>query len=223
MFTERLASSTRGLYFTARFEGVWRLRVSSRRQSQPDQAARSLLTCTAANVAARTPITHLSTAQAEINASLGRLGAPGAEIAVHDASATVTVEPETLRQARHHEQLVREQELADATQERELRRLQRFRDTVLTDPGAAMSYWFMQHPDQLDEGVYDKITHLITKISEHDPSMSWLHVARILDAFIRDLDVADKQALLKLLSDEMVRFGNKRMADEVASHLPENQ
>jgi hypothetical protein len=171
-------------------------------------------------VTARTPVTHASTAQAEINTALGRLGATKAEVSIRDASVALAVEPQILRQARAHEHRIREQELATLTQEHELRRLQRFRDTVLTDPAAAMSYWFMQHPDQLDDAVYTKITALVTKIADYDPSMSWLHIARVLDSFIRGLEVGDKRALLKLLAEKMVLFGNHEMAQQLTAYLP---
>lgn len=219
-FPEQLASSTHGLYFIAHFQAVWHLHVSRRRQSQPEQAARHLLTRTAATVAARTPLTHAEAAQAEINAALGRLGSSRTEVSVRNASVTLAVEPQMLRQARDHEQRIREQELASSTQEHELRRLQRFRSTVLTDPAAAMSYWFMQHPDQLDDTVYTRITALVTKIADYDPSMSWLHIARILDSFVLGLEVGDKRALLQLLAEKMTLFGNHEMAEQLTAHLP---
>jgi hypothetical protein len=219
-FTEHLVSNTRGLYFIAQFQAVWHLHVPYRKQSQPEQAARHLLTHNAKTVTARTSITNASAAQAEINTALGRLGTTRSEVSVRDASVTLAVEPQMLRQARAHEHRVRSQELANLTQEHELRRLQRFRDTVLTDPAAAMSYWFMQHPNQLDDAVYTQIATLVSKIADHDPSMSWLHIARILDSFIRDLDVGDKRALLKLLADKMILFGSHEMAQRLTAHLP---
>jgi len=218
-FTEQLASSTRGFYFIAQFQAVWHLHVPYRQQRQPEQAARHLLTRNATTVTARTPVTHASAAQAEINTLLGRLGTATAEVSVLDASVSLAVEDQMLRQARAHEHRIREQELANLTQEHELRRLQRFRDTVLTDPAAAMSYWFMQHPDQLDDAVYTQIAALVTKIADHDPSMSWLHVARVLDSFIQGLEVGDKRALLRLLADKMVLFGNREMAQQLTADL----
>jgi hypothetical protein len=108
-----------------------------------------------------------------------------AEVRIRDASVTLVVEWQILRQAHAHEH----------AQEHELRRLQRFRNTVLTDPAAAMSYWFVQHPDQVDDAVYTQIVALVDKIADHASTTRSFKVSR-----------SAISALLKLLAEQLSAY-----------------
>jgi hypothetical protein len=52
--------------------------------------------------------------------------------------------------------------------------------------------------------------------------MSWLYVAKIIDAFVKDLGIEDKRTLLELLATNMARFGHRAQAEELAAIFDAN-
>ena len=165
------------------------------------------------------PLTRAIAAQAQINTALGQLGATNSDVRVRHAVVHLSVDPDMLQRAQEYGHRLREEKLANQAQRYEFERLRRFRETVLADPAAAMAYWFMRHPNELDIGVYTKIETLVTKVADYDPRMAWLHAGKILDTFVKDLSADDKRALLQMLTTTMTKFGNRAAVDQLNAIL----
>jgi hypothetical protein len=219
-FILSLPSCVRGLDFTAEFTLVWTPLVRSQTQCNLVEAARVAVEEEATRISRTMPVTRITTAEYRINAQLGRLGdCAGGEVRIDTASVHLSVLPEIAHLAEDHERKLRREELADDIQQRQFDRLNRFRETVLADPAAAMAYWFMNHPDQLDDTIYNKIEDLVKRMMAYDPKARSLQIAELLDKFINDLTSEDKKALVKLLTSVMAGFGHRDDAYRIAAIL----
>lgn len=219
-FILQLPSCIRGLQFTAEFELVWTPLVPSIKQCNLVEAARAAAEEEATRVSRTMPVTRITTAECHINARLGRLGdCAGGEVHFDTASVHLSVPAEIARMAEDHEHRLRAQELKDEIQRHELDRLNKFQKTVLADPATAMAYWFMNHPNQLESTIYDKIEDLTKKINSYDPGARSLEIAKLIDKFISDLTTEDKRALIRLLTGLMAGFGHRDEAYRIAAIL----
>ena len=216
-FVIPLPSSVRGLDFTARFTLTWAPTGRRDGSRNAGYAARCAVEETAEEVSTMMPVTRFAAAEHHINTELATLRHSRHDQArIDSAQVSLTVDPTTARTAAEYDKRLRDEYLADEIQRHELDRLQRFRDTVLRDPASAMSYWFMNHPEHLDETIYTRIETLVSKIADHDPTKRWLQIARILDDFIDDLTADDKGELLRVLHKLLSVFGHRTDADRIA-------
>jgi hypothetical protein len=217
-FVVSLPSCIPGLHFTAEFNLVWTPLVPPQRQCNPAEAARVAVGEEATQVSRTMSVTRIATAECHINAQLGRLGdCARGEVRIKKASVHLSVPAEIARLAADHEHKLREEKLADDIQQRQLDRLSRFRETVLAEPAAAMAYWFMNNPDQLDNTTYDKIENLTKRVMSYDPRARSLQIAELLDKFISNLTFEDKRALITILTAVMSGFGHRDDAYRIAA------
>lgn len=217
-FVVPLPSCVRGLHFTAEFNLVWTPLAPPQRQCNPIEAARVAAEEAATRVSCTMSVTRIAAAECHINAQLGRLeDCARGEVRIKKASVHLGVSAEIARLAADHEHKLREEELADDIQQHQFDRLSRFRETVLAEPAAAMAYWFMNHPDQLDSTTYNKIEDLTKKVMAYDPRARLLRIAELLDKFISNLTSEDKHALITMLIAVMSSFGHRDDAYRIAA------
>jgi len=164
-------------------------------------------------------------AEHRVNAALGRLHTwTLPEIRIVAAGATLSVTREVQVIADEHARLEREQQLADLAQSRELDRLRRFQETVLRDPGTALSYRYMQDPSQdlkrlLDEPFGD----LVQQLSLYDPTKGWIQVAKLLTEIVSKLDEQHVEHLVWVLCEIVGRAGHPDKREAITRYLMEDR
>lgn len=210
LFATVLQSNVSGLYFNAEVNLSWAAPTLASGQRNPRDAARALILEVAEQKSGRLPVTRVAIAQHRINAELGRLGQiQDSEVHIDHCYVLLSTDPETAARGAEWERQQHVAQLANIRQEQELARLQRFRDAVLNDPGSAMTFWFMNHPDQLDEGLYGKLEALALKVAPYSPASTWVQVAKILHEFVQGLSSEEKQHLIRGLQQTFRSYGHE--------------
>lgn len=182
----------------------------------PGERSVRVVTTAAAQSISGLSADRLDAAQDAILAALGRLTrAAQHDVQVLNATVTLRLPEDQQRQLHAYYEQYRQEELADQLQRLTLARLAEFRSTVLSDPAAAMAYWFMTHPEDVDPEAYRKIEQLHQSIARHDSSLGWLRGAKILEDFVHELAPREKAAVVQLLADALAKFGHPVQAQEL--------
>ncbi|KAA9160681.1 hypothetical protein FPZ12_016145 [Amycolatopsis acidicola] len=217
-FGGEIPSRDVGLSFSADFVAEWR---PGRRglQRNPEAVVR-VAVADAARAASGYSILECSSAQDRVDSELGRLREDGrGEVRITSATARLYVPASVMEEAREHQSRLRREKLEDQLLSHEITRLERFRRSVLANPGSAMAYWFMQHPDDIEIDSYGKIKTLLGEISDNDAEQSWREAGRILVEFTRALSWEEKVRLIELVEAGMARFGHPDEARRFAEYL----
>ncbi|MEV4465009.1 hypothetical protein AB0J51_15450 [Micromonospora echinofusca] len=196
-FVAQLPSSDDALFFNATF-----CIRSLRRKKAREQSVHAARIGAAAIDTAKLTISKYRLNVAELNLAEFRLNATFGEgnwlddedVRVQSVQVQLAVDQETTATALTYRQRVREERFADFAQRTELARLARFKEVVMSDPGSLVAYRLMRNPDKpLSAADHAEATSVITTISEYNPSLTWIVIAKSLARIANDL-TADQSA-----------------------------
>ncbi|WP_128509192.1 hypothetical protein [Streptomyces inhibens] len=140
---------------------------------------------------------------------------PHAPVRLLWAHIQLTADPQ---QAARADSLLRDQHQADQHAHQDRHRLQRakdLRDALLSDPSLAFAYWFLDHPEAIDEETVQRVEHLITAAASYAPNTTWVQVAQILQEFVRNLPDDARQHLVTSLAHILDRDGQPERAHQI--------
>ncbi|WP_157099563.1 hypothetical protein [Microbispora sp. ATCC PTA-5024] len=164
-------------------------------------------------MASNCSIISLAVATHKINTKLGKLqGCPEHGLKILSAHVSLYVDADTASRANEYERRTFDK----ASLQLELERLQRFRSTILTDPGNAMAYWMLKYPERLGEDALGQLEGLLNRVAKYNPTATWVEVGQIIQGF---LDKADPEALRDLawvLRWSLHRYGQHQDALRIA-------
>ncbi|MEV0329797.1 hypothetical protein AB0H63_25595 [Micromonospora echinospora] len=226
-FSATLPSRVAGLDFTSNFWVSWTPIVGIARQRHPHSAACDLVLYVArqALTAAPCSIKDLVEAEHRVNAALGRLNTgEHPEIRILAARATLSVPHDIRALADEYDRLEREQRLADFAQAGELDRLNRFRESVLRDPGTVLAYQYMKDPGQDLKTLLDSpLEELIKRVGDYDPTKGWIQVAKLLTSIVSELDKDHIEHLVWVLCEIVGRAGHPEKRNAIRHYLMEEE
>ncbi len=219
-FSEALESEIKGLYFTAEFVVEWKLVRRSSAQRNLSDAVKEAVFLAANREAKKRSVMQLAGAQFRINTELGKIRLiEDVGVGVKNAKACLSVSPGTIHAAEDYTNEIRKEESLAKIQRLRIKRSEEFRSVVLRDAGWAISYWLMNHPEDLRKSDYANLKELIGEIAESDTQRRWIQVSQVLVSFVSGLEKGDKEAMLSLLQSLMSRYGDRKNADQIATAL----
>jgi hypothetical protein len=202
--------------FTAKFDITWKSVRGSSVSSEPLSVIRHHLRASASKISSPESVTRCDATADQICAALATphdLRKFGVQIL--QTHVDVWVDPEVLARARSRERSrerarQREQQLAD-----EIRYIDAFRSQVLADPGMALAFWFMKHPDKADSNAYDNIEKLGRRIASYAPDNIWVQVALVVQDFVGELTEEEKRRSIEYLKGWFLRYNLPNYADRL--------
>jgi hypothetical protein len=216
-FKTDLDSATSDEKFIAEFNVTWKAVRGPKINSCPHAVIRHHLRVAANKISSERPVTQCAAAADEISAALAtphdNLRQSG--IRISQTRVKVTVDRETLARAASRERSrknarQRKQQLDD-----EIQYVDAFRSQVLADPGMALSFWLMKHPDKIDGNAYSHIENLSRRIAAYDPGNIWVHVALVVQDFAGKLTEEEQRRSIKFLREWFTRYGMPEYADRL--------
>ncbi|MFI9552771.1 hypothetical protein [Nonomuraea endophytica] len=100
--------------------------------------------------------------------------------------------------------------------QQELRRVERFRSTVLSNPGTAIAHWIMSHPGtSLDETALNQLESAVNRIGGYDPTAPWYELSTIFRKFLDNCEPAVVQDLADTLRVMLFSYGHHAEASRV--------
>ncbi|MBP0458981.1 hypothetical protein [Streptomyces montanisoli] len=211
-----MSSPAPGYYFQAHLTGAWQRLPAARPHQHPQAAATDYALSVAQKIAGATQLSQADLAEAQTNSHLGRpVDLPNLPVRLLWARIRLTADAQ---QAAHVDQLLRERHQAEHDARQDHRRLQRatdLRDALLTDPSLAFAYWFLDHPEAVDEATVQHVERLITAAASYAPGTTWVQVARILQDFVLTLPDDSRQHLITSLAHIFDRYGQPQRAQQL--------
>ncbi|MFE3382684.1 hypothetical protein [Streptomyces anulatus] len=140
---------------------------------------------------------------------------PDAPVRLLWAHIRLTADPQ---QAARADSLVRDRHQAEQHAHQDRMRLQRakdLREALLSDPSLAFAYWFLDHPEAIDEETVQRVENLITASASYAPNTTWVQVAKILQEFVRNLPGDARQHLVTSLTHILDRYGQPERAHQM--------
>ncbi|MCX4386480.1 hypothetical protein OG777_05995 [Micromonospora peucetia] len=210
-FVEKLPSSEDGLFFNATFCIRSLRRTKARGQSicAAKIGAAAIDTAKFAVSKYRLNVVELNLAEFRLNATFGEGNwLDDEDVRVQSVQVQLAVDQETIATALTYRQRVREERFADFVQRTELARLARFKDVVLSDPGSLMAYRLMRNPDNpLSPADRAEAESTIAAVSDYDPSLVWIVIAKALARIANDLTADQSSDLAASLVTLAHRYG----------------
>jgi hypothetical protein len=193
---------------SACFDLRWQRAPGSERHRNPEAVIRDHILVCAEKISRSEPVTRYYVIRDRINAALGMPKAIDyAAIRLLWASVRITVNADLLTRVVEREQSRNKAREREQQQLDEIHYVEAFRSQVLADPGMALAYWFMKHPDGIDGNSYDAIEALARRIASYDPDNSWVQVSRIIQDFVRKLTESERRQSVEILKFWFRRFG----------------
>jgi hypothetical protein len=132
------------------------------------------------------------------------------------AQVKLAVDDKSMDTYRTFQSDLRAQYLVDLQQRLEIARLERFKAQVLNNAGNLLSYRLMRNPDQrLTDVKSPEVNEFLEKLSEHDSSLLWVRIAKILQSLLENLTAGQRSDLLQTLSFFARRYGGHEEGIEV--------
>jgi hypothetical protein len=216
-FKTDLDSTTDDEKLTAEFNVTWKAVRGQKVNSCPHAVIRHHLREAANEISSEKPVTQCAATADEICAALATphddLRHSG--IRISRTFVKVTVDRETLARAANRERSrknarQRKQQLDD-----EIQYVDAFRSQVLADPGMALSFWLMKHPDKIDGNAYSHIENLSRRIAAYDPGNIWVQVALVVQEFAGKLTEEEQRRSINFLREWFTRYGMPEYADRL--------
>jgi hypothetical protein len=222
-FEASLDSLVPGEKFTATFDILWDRVPGLRVHPDPYAVVRDYLRTSAEDISSKIPVTRRDVTADRINASLGSSHEfQQAGFHILQVRAQISVDPDILeyalgREKSQNKAREREQELTD-----EIRHVDAFRSQVLADPGMALAYWFIKHPDQIGDDTYAKIENLAGQVASYSPDNTWVQLARIIQDFIRELSQDERRRSIDFLTASLKVWFMRYDMPEYVKRLPQD-
>ncbi|MFJ6825481.1 hypothetical protein ACIQRJ_34285 [Streptomyces niveus] len=210
-----LASELPGYRFEAHLTGAWQ-QPAARPHHNPQAAAADYALALAQEAAGNFQLSRAALAEARANSQLGNpVDVPHTPVRLLWAQIRLTADPQ---QADRADALLRDQHQAEHRARQDHHRLQRakdLRDALLTDPSLAFAYWFLDHPETIDEQTVQRVERLINAAASYAPHTTWVQVARILQEFVHTLPDDSRQHLITSLAHIFDRYGQTGRAQQL--------
>ncbi|WTO32931.1 hypothetical protein OG399_45350 [Streptomyces achromogenes] len=205
-----------GYFFHLTLDGAWEELPSPHPHRTPAAAATDHALTIARNITAGYLATDTVTAAARINTLLGRPNdIPHLPVRLLWATARLTADPDTQQAALTHQRLRYEQEQRRADQQRALSEARTLRDTLMSDPSLALSYWFATAPQATDANTLSRLEALFAQACAYAPQGQWAPLARLLNTFAQDLTDDTKNHLIDTLAALTDRYGHPDIAASI--------
>ncbi|HEY6539889.1 MAG TPA: hypothetical protein VIZ18_03085 [Ktedonobacteraceae bacterium] len=218
-----LDSSMPGEKFTATFDVLWDCLPGLRLHPDPKAVIRDYLRTSAESISSEISISRSEAAADRINAVLGTLHEfHESGFRMLQADARISVDPNQLSYADDRERSQnrarqRQQELAN-----EILHVEAFRSQLLADPGMALAYWFMKHPDKVGDDTYSKIENLAGQVASYSPNNIWVQLARIIQDFVSELTQDERRQSLHFLTASLKVWFLRYGMPEYINRLPQD-
>ncbi|MFC8285980.1 hypothetical protein [Streptomyces cyaneofuscatus] len=190
-----------GHFFSLTLTGAWEELPSPRPHYSPEAAAAHHALSTARTITADYLPMDAVPAAARINTVLGRpTDLPQGPIRLLWSHVHLTAEPSAVQAAQAHQQDLHELQKRRAEQAYRLDQAHTLRDTLMSDPSLALSYWFATAPQTLDTSTLTQLEELFVRTAAYAPQGQWAPLARLLHTFASSLTSEAKDDLINTLA-----------------------
>jgi hypothetical protein len=198
----------------AHFDLRWRRVGGSKRIYKPHPAIREYVRRHAGRISAEESIIRYHWIEDRINSAMGTShDICGSAIRLLWANVRfLEVDEDLIVRARERERLRIEAVRREQEQKAEIRHIDAFRSQVLSDPGMALAYWFMRHPDHVGRDALDTIEDFAQRIASYDPNNRWVKISRVMQAFVDNLTESERRQSIEILRFWMTRHGMNGLA-----------
>ncbi|MFJ9908029.1 hypothetical protein ACIRVK_35005 [Streptomyces sp. NPDC101152] len=194
--------------FTLTLTGAWEELPSPRPHHSPHAAAADHALEIARTITADYLATDAVPATARINTVLGcPTDLPTLPIRLLWGHVHLTAEPGAVQAAHNHQQHLHDLQQRHAEHTRRLDHAHTLRDTLMSDPSLALSYWFATAPQTIDTNTLTRLENLFTQAAAYAPHGQWAPLARLLHAFAEGLTDDAKNHLIDTLATLTDRYG----------------
>ncbi|MFI1018185.1 hypothetical protein [Streptomyces sp. NPDC020965] len=209
-------SSTSGYPFTLTLDGAWEELPSPHPHHTPEAVAAHHALTIARNITSTHALTDITPATARVNTLLGySTNIPNAPVRLTWAQASLTADPEAVSTIAQQQRHLHEEEQRVAKRNRCLKEARDLRDTLMSDPSLALSYWFATAPQTIDEDTLSRLEKLHSTAAAYAPQGHWAPLARMLHAFADQLPDEARLHLIDTLATLIDRYGRPDIASTI--------
>jgi hypothetical protein len=122
--------------------------------------------------------------------------------------AHLAAEPGAVQAAHSHQRHLHERQQRHAEHTRRLDEAHTLRDTLMSDPSLALSYWFATAPQTIDTSTLTRLENLFAQAAAYAPQGQWAPLARLLHTFADSLTDDAKNHLIDTLAALTDRYGH---------------
>lgn len=208
------------LCFQMEFHVSWTFLGGMQHHYSPEAVIRSFVRDRAQRICRHESISNFQSVEDEINSLLGgvRLLAQG-NVRMLWGHGRMNISPELVVHA-HERKINRLKTLElEKEQEDQFRRVSTFRERILEDPGMALTYWFMENPENLSSQALSDIERLVDKLVVHNADSAWVLIAKIVHEFIGGLSAEEKRDSIEVLMIIFKRYERHEMVERLRSDL----
>ncbi|WP_406281477.1 hypothetical protein [Streptomyces sp. NBC_00209] len=213
---------TPGYYFELTLDGAWEELPAPTPHRTPAAAATDHALTVVRNITANYLATDTAAPTARINTVLGRPSdVPGLPVRLCWATAHLIAQPDARQAALTQQRLAHEQEQRRTEEQRRLSEARALRDTLMSDPSLALSYWFAAAPHTIDTDTLARLEDLFSTAAAYAPHGQWAPLARLLYTFADNLADDAKAHLIDTLATLTDRYGRPDITVAIrALHAP---
>lgn len=198
-----------GYSFTLTLTGAWEELPSPRPHHSPEAAAADHALTTACTITADYFATDAVPAAARINTLLGHpTDLPTLPIRLLWGQVHLTAEPGAVQAAGSHQRHLHELQQQHDERTRRMDEAHTLRDTLMSDPSLALSYWFATAPQTMDTSTLTRLEDLFAQTAAYAPQGQWAPLARLLHTFADSLTNDAKNHLIDTLAALTDRYGH---------------
>lgn len=202
-----------GHSFTLTLTGAWEELPSPRPHHSPHAAAADHALTTARTITADYLATDAVPAAARINTILGHsTDLPTLPIRLLWGHVHLAAEPGAVQAAYSHQRHLHDLQQRHTERTRRLEEARTLRDTLMSDPSLALSYWFATAPQTIDTDTLSRLESLFAQAAAYAPQGQWAPVARLLHTFAASLTDDAKNHLIGTLAALTDRYGHPDIA-----------
>ncbi|WP_329240799.1 hypothetical protein OG223_53140 [Streptomyces sp. NBC_01478] len=215
-----------GQFFALTLTGAWEELPSPRPHHSPAAVAADHVLTTARSITADYLATDAVPAAARINTLLGRpTDISHLPVRLVWSQVHLAATPEVVHAALSHQRHLHEFEQHRAEHHRRLDEARILRDTLMSDPSLALSYWFAAAPQSIDTDTLPRLEALLSTAAAYAPQGQWAPLARLLHTFAHRLTDDAKNHLIDTLAALTDRYGHPDITTAIrqARMAPESE
>lgn len=219
VYSTTLPTRIPGVSVTCQFRITWSFRGPKQRRDAGRSCARSTVVQVAHSFLGQElhDLSAIEVTECRLNEVLSRISdTVHKDTRLVSAQAKIALDARSMETYSSFQSDLRAQYLADLQQRLEIARLDRFKAQVLNNAGNLLSYRLMRNPDQrLTDVKSSEVNDFLEKLSEHDSSLFWVRIAKILESLLKNLTAGQRNDLLQTLSFFARRYGGYEEGAEV--------
>ncbi|MBX9363638.1 hypothetical protein [Streptomyces sp. WAC04114] len=205
-----------GYFFTLTLTGAWEDLPSPHPHHNPAEAAADHALTTARDITADYLPLDVVPATARINTLLGRpTDLPHLPVRLAWGHVHLTAESDAIHAAQTHQRRQHEREQRRLEHDRRLDEARILRDTLMSDPSLALSYWFATAPHSIDTDTLPRLEALLNTAAAYAPQGQWAPLARLLHTFAERLTDESKNHLIDTLATLTDRYGQPDITTDI--------